>query len=85
MIFGLLLAYSAFALLGRLHIEILGEVAYDPLAERLRFTGEYYDQALGRYVSYTATGVIPGGVMMYMAGVFSGFSGSEAVCSRYWQ
>jgi hypothetical protein len=46
MIFGLLLAYSAFALLGRLHIEIPGEVAYDPLAERLRFTGEYYDQAL---------------------------------------
>ena len=46
MIFGLLLAYSAFALLGRLHIEILGEVAYDPLAERLRFTGEYYDQAM---------------------------------------
>ena len=46
MIFGLLLAYSAPALLVRLHIEIPGEVAYDPLAERLIFTGEYYDQAL---------------------------------------
>ena len=47
-IFGLLLAYSAFALLGRLKMELPGEVPYDPLAARLRFAGEYYDLALGQ-------------------------------------
>jgi uncharacterized membrane protein YfcA len=74
-IFGLLLAYSAFALLGRLKMELPGEVPYDPLAARLRFAGEYYDLALGRRVHYTATGVIPGGAMMYLAGIFSGLLG----------
>ncbi len=74
-IFGLLLAYSAIALLGRLKIELPGEVPHDPLADRLRFTGEYYDQALGQRVPYTATGVIPAGAMMVVAGVFSGLLG----------
>jgi uncharacterized membrane protein YfcA len=74
-IFGLLLAYSAFALLGRLKIELPGEVPYDPLATRLRFDGEYYDHALAQRVRYVATGVIPGGLMMYLAGIFSGLLG----------
>jgi uncharacterized protein len=74
-VFGLLLAYSAFALLGRLKMELPGEVPYDPLAAHLRFTGEYYDQALGQRVPYMATGVIPGGAMMYLAGIFSGLLG----------
>ena len=56
MIFGLLLAYSAPALLVRLYIEIPGEVAYDLLAERLRFTGEYYDQALAGMFSIQRQG-----------------------------
>ncbi len=73
--FGLLLAYSAFALLGRLRFELPGEVPHDPLAERLRLTGEYYDQVLRKHISYTATGVVPGGLMMYLAGVFSGLLG----------
>ena len=71
-IFGLLLAYSALALLGRLKIELPGEVPYDPLASRLRFSGVYYDQALRQRVPYIATGVAPAGVMMYAAGIFSG-------------
>ncbi len=75
LIFGILLAYSAVALLGRLKLELPGEVPYDPLAARLRFSGEYYDQVLGQRVAYTATGVIPGGVMMYLAGIFSGLLG----------
>ena len=74
-IFGLLLAYSAFALIGRLKLELPGEVPYDPLAARLRFTGVYYDQALAQRVPYVATGVIPGGLMMYLAGIFSGLLG----------
>jgi uncharacterized membrane protein YfcA len=73
--FGVLLAYSAFALLSRLKIEVPGDVPHDPLAARLRFSGEYYDHALGRRVPYAATGVISGGVMMYVAGLFSGLLG----------
>lgn len=75
LVFGTLLAYSAVALLGRLKLELPGEVPYDPLAERLRFSGEYFDLALGQRVRYMATGVIPGGVMMYLAGIFSGLLG----------
>ncbi|HLW60668.1 MAG TPA: sulfite exporter TauE/SafE family protein [bacterium] len=74
-IFGILLAYSAIALLGRLKLELPGEVPHDPLAARLRFAGHYYDQALRQRVPYEATGVIPGGVMMYLAGVLSGLLG----------
>ncbi len=74
-VFGVLLAYSAVALLGRLTVEVPGEVPLDPLAERLGFSGEYYDRALGQRVPYTATGVIPGGAMMYVAGVLSGLLG----------
>ena len=75
LLFGLLLAYSALALLERLRVEIPEAPPPDPLAERLRFSGEYYDQALGARVPYVATGVIPGGVMMYLAGLFSGLLG----------
>ncbi|HYM70529.1 MAG TPA: sulfite exporter TauE/SafE family protein [bacterium] len=74
-VFGLLLAYSAVALLGRLTVEVPGEVPRDPLAERLRFAGEYDDHALGQRVPYTATAVVPGGVMMYVAGLLSGLLG----------
>ncbi len=73
--FGLLLGYSAIALLGRLKIELPAEVPHDPLAMRLKFWGEYYDQVLGRRVLYAATNVIPGGLMMYLAGVLSGLLG----------
>jgi len=74
-IFGLLLGYSAVALLGRLKLELPAEVPYDPLAMRLKFSGEYYDQALARRVPYAATNVAPGGFLMYLAGVFSGLLG----------
>lgn len=74
-VFGLLLGYSAIALLGRLRLELPGEVPRDPLAGRLRFSGAYYDQVLHQRVTYTATGVIPGGAMMYVAGLFSGLLG----------
>ncbi|HEX4834819.1 MAG TPA: sulfite exporter TauE/SafE family protein [bacterium] len=72
---GLLLAYSAVALLGRLTVELPSEVPHDALAARLQFSGEYYDETLGRPVSYSATGVVPGGLVMYLAGLFSGLLG----------
>jgi uncharacterized protein len=74
-IFGVLLAYSAFALLSRLKIEVPTDVPRDPLATRLRFHGEYYDQVLGQRIPYAATGVLTGGAMMYVAGLFSGLLG----------
>lgn len=74
-VFGVLLGYSAIALLGRLQLELPGDVPPDPLARALRFSGSYYDQVLGRHVPYQATSVIPGGLMMYVAGVLSGLLG----------
>jgi uncharacterized membrane protein YfcA len=74
-IFGLLLAYSTIALLGRVRIELPGDVPFDPLAGRLRFRGDYHDQVLRRRVSYTATAVVPGSLMMYAAGLMSGLLG----------
>lgn len=73
--FGALLLYSAVALLGRLTLEQPVDVPHDPLAARLRFSGAYYDAALGRSVRYAATGVVPGGLAMYLAGLFSGLLG----------
>lgn len=73
--FGLLLVYSAVALLGRLTVELPSELPHDALAARLRFSGEYYDETLGRPVPYSATGVVPGGLVMYLAGLFSGLLG----------
>lgn len=74
-VFGLLLAYSAVALWGRLNLELPAEIPHDPLAIRLRFYGVYQDHALGQRVLYAATNVLAGGAMMYVAGVFSGLLG----------
>ena len=73
--FGAILLYSAVTLLGHLTLEQPINVPHDPLAARLRFSGEYYDAALGQSVRYTATGVVPGGLAMYLAGLFSGLLG----------
>jgi uncharacterized membrane protein YfcA len=74
-VFGLLLGYSAIALLGRVQIELPGDVPFDALARRLRFHGDYHDRVLRRRVPYTATAVVPGGLMMYVAGLMSGLLG----------
>lgn len=74
-IFGLLLAYSTVALLGRVRIELPGDVPFDPLASRLGFHGDYHDHVLQRRIAYTATAVVPGSLMMYAAGLMSGLLG----------
>ncbi len=74
-IFGALLGYSAIALMEKLHLELPDVVPEDRLATRLKFSGTYYDQALKREVAYVATGVLPGGAMMYLAGLISGLLG----------
>src|SRR5215470_12926794 len=74
-VFGLLLGYSTVALLERVRIELPGDVPLDPLAGHLRLRGDYHDQVLRRRVAYTATSVVPGGLMMYAAGLMSGLLG----------
>jgi uncharacterized membrane protein YfcA len=74
-IFGAVIGYSAIALLEKLQLELPGEVPHDTLAHDLKFSGIYHDQVLARDVHYVATGVIPGGIMMYAAGVISGLLG----------
>jgi len=74
-IFSLLLAYSTIALLGRAGVELPGTVPHDPLAKRLRFHGDYFDHVLNQRIAYVATAVVPGGLMMYVAGLMSGLLG----------
>lgn len=74
-IFGIMLLYSSYAMLQRRNQELPGEVAPDPLSQRLQLAGTYYDVSLGREVTYKATGVIKGLGVMYIAGALSGLLG----------
>jgi uncharacterized membrane protein YfcA len=74
-IFGLLLLYSAIAMIGKARQEIPAAVRTHPLAERLRLNGEYFDMTLGRTVRYPVSGVYGGFGLMYVAGVVSGLLG----------
>lgn len=74
-IFGLLLLYSAIAMIQRAHEELPGEVVAHPLADKLRLNGEYFDKTLNRQVKYNVGGVLGGFGMMYVAGTISGLLG----------
>jgi uncharacterized membrane protein YfcA len=75
-IFGLVLGYSAVAML-RSHREDGGGAGVPPdrLADRLRLHGTYYDAAVGREVAYRVTRTPLGLCLMYVAGVVSGLLG----------
>jgi len=47
----------------------------DPLADRLRLHGSYYDQSLGRQVDYRVCHSQLGWLLMYVAGMVSGLLG----------
>lgn len=74
-IFGVLLLYSAFAMLKKGRDELPQEVPMHPMAKRLRLNGEYFDKVLGQRVVYNVDGVYGGFIMMYIAGVISGLLG----------
>lgn len=74
-IFGLLLLYSALAMLKKKGQELPSDVVAHPVAEKLRLNGEYYDKVLKQKVSYKVAGVYGGFSMMYAAGVISGLLG----------
>lgn len=74
-VFGLLLLYSAVAMLKKSKDELPKDVVTHPMAERLKLNGEYYDKVLQKQVQYNVDGVYGGFGMMYVAGVISGLLG----------
>lgn len=76
LIFGLLLLYSALNMFKKIKKEELRtEFTPHPLANKLKLSGSYYDQALSKEVAYNATGIYKGFGMMYVAGIISGLLG----------
>jgi uncharacterized membrane protein YfcA len=74
-IFGLMLGYSALAML-RKREDMAGiDVPVDRLADRLRLHDSYFDQATNETVVYRVTHTTLGLVLMYIAGVVSGLLG----------
>lgn len=74
-IFGVLLLYSAFAMLKKKNQELPKEVVNHPIAEKLHLNSSYYDKVLQKEISYNVAGVYGGFGMMYVAGVISGLLG----------
>jgi uncharacterized membrane protein YfcA len=74
-IFGLLLLYSALAMLKKTKEELPGEVQLHSVASKLKLQGEYYDKALKKNVTYNVDNVYGGFGVMYGAGVISGLLG----------
>ncbi len=75
LIFGLLLLYSALNMFKKRAEELPPEFTPNPLANKLKLNGAYYDQALSKEVTYNVTGIYGGFGMMYVAGVISGLLG----------
>lgn len=74
-IFGILLLYSAIAMVKKGKDELPKDVPLHPVAKKLKLNGEYYDKVLQKQVEYNVTGVYGGLGMMYVAGVISGLLG----------
>src|SRR3954451_5717475 len=85
-LFGLLLAWSAFAMLqkrpacpasARLQKRPAahGAASASPLADRLRLHSSYFDEAIGQAVDYRVTRPLTGLGLMYLAGAASGLLG----------
>lgn len=74
-LFAALMSYSAWSMFRARKSEIPQGVVPDRLSERLHLSGEYYDKALGRSISYQATGTLPGLVLMYLSGALAGLLG----------
>ncbi len=74
-VFGLMLAYSAIALLQNRHVELPQLAASHPLAARLKLASTYHDAVLGRDVHYEVANPYGGLGMMGAAGLMSGLLG----------
>ncbi|AEM77619.1 MULTISPECIES: sulfite exporter TauE/SafE family protein [Thermoanaerobacter] len=74
-IFGIVLLYSALAMLRKRHEELPQNVVSHPLAKKLKLEGSYFDKVLNKEVKYKVAGVYSGFGTMYVAGVLSGLLG----------
>lgn len=74
-IFGVVLGYSALAMLKKAGERHAPQAPTDRLADRLRMHGEYYDESLAATVTYRVTHTRLGWVLMYVAGIVSGLLG----------
>jgi uncharacterized protein len=74
-IFGILLSYSALAMLKKKNQELPEGVIAHRLANKLRLNSEYHDKVLKKDITYNVSGVYGGFGMMYVAGVISGLLG----------
>ncbi|TSK05044.1 MAG: sulfite exporter TauE/SafE family protein [Geobacter sp.] len=77
-LFGVLLAYSAYNMFRTRKEEHKEEVTPDAISQRLRLKGSYYDKALGRRVDYQVSRTIPGLIIMYFSGAAAGLLGIGA-------
>jgi uncharacterized membrane protein YfcA len=74
-VFGLIMGYSAVAMLRKHRDASPADVPRDALADRLRLHGSYFDEAGGEEVAYRVTRTPLGLALMYVAGVVSGLLG----------
>jgi uncharacterized protein len=75
LVFGLVLAYSAYAMFRRRDAELPVGVEMGPLANFLHLGSSYYDTALNRLVTYNVRGARYGLPLMFIAGAVSGLLG----------
>jgi uncharacterized membrane protein YfcA len=78
-VFGLVLFFSAYSIVQYARMERRGEsmvnVEPDRLAERLNLKGEYDDKYFHKKITYVATRIPAGFVIMFFAGLLSGLLG----------
>jgi uncharacterized protein len=74
-VFGLVLAYSAYAMYRRRDAELPTGVEMGPLANFLQLGSSYFDTALNRMVIYNVRGARYGLPLMFVAGAVSGLLG----------
>jgi len=75
LLFGVMLAYSAFAMFRRRNAELPENVQMGPIASFLHLNSEYHDVALNRLVQYNVRGARYGLPLMFIAGAVSGLLG----------
>jgi uncharacterized membrane protein YfcA len=78
-VFGLVLFFSAYNVLHNARMERMGvstvNTAPNALAERLELRGEYEDRSLHETISYVATRIPAGFLVIFFAGIISGLLG----------
>lgn len=74
-LFGTVMAYTAFAMTRKPSYEGAHDLPADALADSLRLHGSYYDRALSREVPYRVSRVKRGLAVSYVAGVVSALIG----------